>query len=88
MFNISTEEMIKFFENSFEAVVVVAKEARRVNTYASEEIKECGEKPIKHAINKLLTEGISFSYEDKETLEKETQEKKAKKKKDTENNKK
>jgi DNA-directed RNA polymerase subunit K/omega len=88
MFNISTEEMVTSFENRFEAVVVVAQEARRVNMYADEDTIECGEKPIKHAMNKLLSEGIYFSYENKETPEKENQEKKVKKKKDTENNKK
>lgn len=79
MFKVSTEEMVKFFENRYEAVVVVAKEARRANQYASEEIKESGEKPILHAIHKLLTDGINFTYETQNSPGKEKEEKGKKK---------
>ena len=40
MFKVSTEELVKFFENRYEAVVVLAREARRVNLFAGEEISE------------------------------------------------
>lgn len=82
MFKVSTEEMVKFFENRYEAVVVVAKEARRANQYASEEIKESGEKPILHAIHKLLTEGIDFTYETQKGPGEEKEEQKKEKKKE------
>jgi DNA-directed RNA polymerase subunit K/omega len=79
MFKVSTEEIIKTFENRYEAVVVLAKEARRVNLFASEEISESGEKPILRAITKLNESGIEFTYE--VPLEEETEENEAKEKK-------
>ena len=79
MFKVTTEEMLKFYENRYEAVVVVAKEARRANQYASEEIKESGEKPILHAIHKLLTDGINFTYETQKGPGEEKEEKRKKK---------
>lgn len=82
MFKVSTEELVKLFKNRYEAVVVLAKEARRTNVYAGEELKESGEKPILTAIGKLTTEGIEFMYEEEEKEDNEeetTKEKKEKK---------
>jgi DNA-directed RNA polymerase subunit K/omega len=84
MFKVSTEELVKLFENRYEAVVVLAKEARRSNVYAGEELKESGVKPILNAIEKLTTEGIEFEYEEEKPeneAEEETKDKKEKKKK-------
>ena len=64
MFKVSTEELMKFFENRYECVVVLAKEARSANVYASEELKEKGVKAILNAIDKLTVEGIEFEYEE------------------------
>lgn len=84
MFKVSTEELLKLFENRYECVVVLAKEARRTNAYAGEELKESGMKPILNAIDKLTAQGIEFEYEEEEpeneTVE-ETKNKKDKKEK-------
>lgn len=82
MFKVSTEEMVEFFENRYEAVIVLAKEARRSNLYAGEEMSERGEKPILQAIKKLVSDGINFTYavqeaqEEKEKKVKKEEEKK------------
>lgn len=87
MFKVSTEELVKLFENRYEAVVVLAKEARRTNVYAGEELKESGVKPILSAIDKLTSAGIDFEYEEEKPEEevaeepKETKDKKEKSKK-------
>jgi DNA-directed RNA polymerase subunit K/omega len=86
MFKVSTEELVKLFENRYEAVVVLAREARRTNVFAGDELKESGVKPILNAIDKLTTQGIEFEYEevpeDEEVEEaKDKKEKKEKKKK-------
>ena len=78
MFKVSTEDLVKFFENRYEAVVVLAREARRVNLFAGEEMSESGEKPILQAISKLNEVGIEFTYE---LNEEEIEEKKEKEKK-------
>lgn len=75
MFDVSTEDLLKDFKNRYEAAVVLAKEARRSNIYASEELKEKGLKPIKHAIQKIKTEGINYIYEiEEETTEQDKEE--------------
>ncbi len=79
MFDISTEELVNYFENRFEAVVVLAKEARRANFYADDEMKEKLRKPILNAIGKLTSEGIDYAYETKLEPEQEIEEKKEKK---------
>jgi len=63
MFNRSAEEVEKLFKNKYEAVIVVAKEARRANQYAGEEKKAKGDKPINRAILKALQNKINFTYE-------------------------
>ena len=63
MFKVSADEVSKFFTNRYEAVVVLAKEARRANQYLDEEAKEKSEKPVMRAIKKLMKEGIKFAYE-------------------------
>ncbi|TET21137.1 MAG: hypothetical protein E3J78_04335 [Candidatus Cloacimonadota bacterium] len=81
MFNISTEELVNYFENRFEAVIVLAKEARRANFYGNDEMKEKLKKPILNAIGKLTSEGIDYTYETKSEPEQEIEEKKEKKSK-------
>jgi DNA-directed RNA polymerase subunit K/omega len=81
MFKVSTEELIKLFENRYEAVVVLAKEARRANLYAGEELKESGKKAILNAIDKLTIKGIEFEYTEEEQEGKSEEEKNAKKEK-------
>lgn len=81
MLKIPVEEMTKFFENKYEAVIVLAKEARRVNLYAGEEMEEKSQRPIIQAVKKLLTEGIDFAYETPETPEEKKKRKEEKEKK-------
>ncbi len=84
MFKVSTEELLKLFENRYECVVVLAKEARRANVYAAEELKESGVKPILNAIDKLTAQGIEFEYDEEESEDgtvEETKNKKDKKEK-------
>jgi DNA-directed RNA polymerase subunit K/omega len=77
MFKVSTEELVEQFTNRYEAVVVLAKEARRTNIYAGEELREKGIKPILNAIQKLTDDGIAFEYVEEEQEEATVEETKA-----------
>ncbi len=78
MFKVSTEELVEQFTNRYEAVVVLAKEARRTNIFAGEELKEKGIKPILNAIQKLRDAGgIAFEYAEEEAEEEVVEETKA-----------
>jgi DNA-directed RNA polymerase subunit K/omega len=79
MFDVSTEELLKYFKNRYEAAVVVAKEARRANLYVVEELKEKGLKPINYAIQKLKSEEINFIYESEKDTSEQDKEKEEKK---------
>jgi len=78
MFNVSTEEVLGFFENRYEAVIVISKEVRRVNHYVGEEMKEKGEKPIICTITKLQEGEIPFTYTTQEISEEKEEKEKGK----------
>ncbi len=81
MLGFSSKQVEKHFKNKYEAIIVIAKEARRANQYESKEITEEEGKPINRAILKALDNKIKFIYESEEVEDESKTKSKVKEKK-------
>ncbi len=60
------EEILKQSENRYEAIRVMAKEARRINTLIRLSSEEIEEKPTSIAISRFIEGKVKYSYEEPE----------------------
>lgn len=58
------EKMLKVIPNKYEAIRVVAKEARRINALLIRGAGEVEEKPTMMAIRRLLEDKVKYDYAD------------------------
>jgi DNA-directed RNA polymerase subunit K/omega len=60
------EKILKVIENRYEAIRVMAKEARRVNTLIRLSQEEVEDKPTTIAMNRVIDGKVKFEYEEPE----------------------
>lgn len=60
------EKILDIIQNRYEAVRVMAKEARRINLVLLVAGKEIEEKPTTVAMKRLVNGKVKFSYEERE----------------------
>ena len=60
------EKILKVIENRYEAIRVMAKEARRVNTLIRLSPEEVEDKPTTIAMNRVIDGKVKFEYEEPE----------------------
>lgn len=60
------EKILGIVQNRYEAVRVMAKEARRINTVLLAAGRELEEKPTTVAMKRLVNGKVKFSYEERE----------------------
>lgn len=60
------EKILKVIKNRYEAVRVMAKEARRVNTLIRLSPEEVEDKPTTIAMNRVIDGKVKFEYEEPE----------------------
>ncbi len=60
------EKILKVIENRYEAIRVMAKEARRVNTLIRLSQEEVEDKPTTIAMNRVIDGKVKFEYEEQE----------------------
>ncbi len=63
------EKILKTIDNRYEAIRVIAKEARRINTIIRLSGEEFDEKPTTIAINRMIDGKVKFKYEEQEEQE-------------------
>lgn len=63
---IPVEKIWKVIENKYEAIMVAAKESRRLNQIKREEYKNSHEKPTLDALKKLVEGKIRYTYKEEE----------------------
>jgi len=59
------EDIWKVIKNKYEAVIVAAKEARRINIDEADKIAKKGEKPIIKSLKRLIGKKIKYTIEEK-----------------------
>jgi DNA-directed RNA polymerase omega subunit len=62
----SMERILKIVPNRYEAIRVMAKEARRVNSLIRKAGEELEEKPTSIAMNRVIDGKVKFEYEEPE----------------------
>ncbi len=62
---ISVEDIWKVVKNKYEAVMVAAKEAKRVNIDEADALAKVGEKPIMRALKRLVKKKIKYTIQEK-----------------------
>jgi DNA-directed RNA polymerase subunit K/omega len=60
------EKILKVIENRYEAIRVMAKEARRVNTLIRLSPDEVEEKPTTIAMNRVIDGKVKYEYDEPE----------------------
>jgi DNA-directed RNA polymerase subunit K/omega len=60
------EKILKVIENRYEAIRVMAKEARRVNTLIRLSPEEVEDKPTTIAMNRVIDGKVKYEYEEPE----------------------
>ena len=65
------EKILERIDNRYEAIRVIAKEARRINTLVRLSGEELDEKPTTIAINRTIEGKVKYKYEQQEEQEKE-----------------
>jgi DNA-directed RNA polymerase omega subunit len=60
------EDITKIIDNRYEAIRVLAREARRINTIIRMADEEVEEKPTTLAMNRLIEGKVKYSYEEPE----------------------
>ncbi|MBN1163895.1 MAG: DNA-directed RNA polymerase subunit omega [Candidatus Krumholzibacteriota bacterium] len=60
----SLEQILSQIENRYEAIRVIAREARRINTLIHLSGEEIEEKPTTIAINRLIEGKVKYKYEE------------------------
>ena len=60
------EKILKVIENRYEAIRVMAKEARRVNTLIRLSPEEVEDKPTTIAMNRVIDGKVKYEYEELE----------------------
>ena len=60
------EKILKVIENRYEAIRVMAKEARRVNTLIRLSPDEVEDKPTTIAMNRVIDGKVKYEYEEPE----------------------
>ena len=65
----SMEKILETIDNRYEAIRVIAKEARRVNTLIRLSGEEFDEKPTTIAINRMIEGKVKYQYEEQEEQE-------------------
>lgn len=63
------EKILETIDNRYEAIRVIAKEARRINTIIRLSGEEFDEKPTTIAINRMIDGKVKFKYEEQEEQE-------------------
>ncbi len=63
------EKILETIENRYEAIRVIAKEARRINTLIRLSGEEFDEKPTTIAINRTIDGKVKYKYEEQEEQE-------------------
>ncbi len=61
-----TEKILEIIPNRYEAVRVLAKEARRINQILIKAGEEIDEKPTTMAMKRLVSGKVKYSYEQRE----------------------
>ena len=59
------EDIWKVIKNKYEAVMVAAKEARRINIDEADTIAKTGEKPIIRSLKRLVGKKIKYTIKEK-----------------------
>jgi len=62
---ISVEDIWKIIKNKYEAIMVAAKEARRINIDEAGKITQTEEKPIVKGLKRLIKKKIKYRIEEK-----------------------
>ena len=65
----SMEKILETIDNRYEAIRVIAKEARRINTLIRLSGEEFDEKPTTIAIKRMIDGKVKFKYEQQEEQE-------------------
>lgn len=60
------EKILKIIKNRYEAIRVMAKEARRVNTLIRMSPEEVEDKPTTIAMNRVIDGKVKYEYEEPE----------------------
>ncbi len=60
------EKILKIIKNRYEAIRVMAKEARRVNTLIRVSPEEVEDKPTTIAMNRVIDGKVKYEYEEPE----------------------
>ena len=60
------EKILKIIKNRYEAIRVMAKEARRVNTLIRMSPEEVEDKPTTIAMNRVIDGKVKYEYEEQE----------------------
>jgi DNA-directed RNA polymerase omega subunit len=63
------EKILEHIDNRYEAIRVIAKEARRINTLIRLSGEELEEKPTTIAIKRMIDGKVKFKYEQQEEQE-------------------
>ena len=63
------EKILETIDNRYEAIRVIAKEARRINTIIRLSGEEFDEKPTTIAINRTIDGKVKYKYEEQEEQE-------------------
>jgi len=63
------EKILESVDNRYEAIRVIAKEARRINTLIRLSGEELDEKPTTIAINRMVEGKVKYEYEEQEEQE-------------------
>ena len=63
------EKILEHTDNRYEAIRVIAKEARRINTLIRLSGEEVEEKPTTIAINRMIEGKVKYKYEEQEEQE-------------------
>ena len=63
------EKILETIDNRYEAIRVIAKEARRINTLIRLSGEEFDEKPTTIAINRTIDGKVKYAYEEQEEQE-------------------
>lgn len=63
------EKILESIDNRYEAIRVIAKEARRINTLIRLSGEELDEKPTTIAINRMVEGKVKYEYEEQEEQE-------------------
>ena len=63
------EKILETIDNRYEAIRVIAKEARRINTIIRLSGEEFDEKPTTIAINRTIAGKVKYKYEEQEEQE-------------------